>query len=121
LYHPGTQTGAFMVKRGIAVLVGVIGGAVLWLVFISGEVLTYREEVSVQACAPDMDVDCVSEPGEVAEPAGGGEVARPCKDWFSDDEGGIAALSECMQASRRESDAERLRELQRAQKVSTSS
>jgi hypothetical protein len=118
------MTGMFMVKRAIAVLVGVIGGAVLWLVFASGEVLTYHEEISVQACAPDQKIDCVSQPGEeLQEPAeiSPGEIARPCKDWLGQEDGGIAALSECMQASRRESDAERMRKLQWLQKVSTSS
>lgn len=113
-----------MVKRAIAVLLGVIGGALLWLVFVSGEVVTYHEEVSVQACAPDREIDCVAQPDEELDDSQGSEpseVAGPCKDWFSDEEGGITALSECMQASRRESDAERMRKLQWLQKVSTSS
>lgn len=110
-----------MVKRVIAIVVGVIGGFLLWLVFVSGHVVTYHEEVSVQACAPSREIDCVAQPSETEVDAEPQEVARPCKDWLSGQEGGIKALSECMQASRRESDAERMRELQRLQKVSTSS
>lgn len=113
-----------MVKRAIAVLVGVIGGALLWFVFVSGEVITYHEEVSVQACLPVKEIDCVAQPGGEAGEADGmapAGVARPCKDWLTEADGGIAALSECMQASRRENDAERLRKLQRLQKISTSS
>lgn len=113
-----------MVKRAIAVLVGVVGGALLWLIFVSGEVITYHEEISVQACLPNKNVDCVAQPDdELGAPDAGapGEIAGPCKDWFSDDKGGVKALSECMQASRRESDAERMRKLQWMQKVSTSS
>lgn len=101
-----------MVKRAIAVVVGVFAG-LLFVHFVEW-VRTPSEEdvISVETCVRDKFVDCVAL--EVPEPA-----VTPCKAWLSGSTD-VAALSRCLHEARRGEDRARFDEAKRARLIGTS-
>ncbi len=101
-----------MVKRAIAVVVGVFAG-LLFVNFVEW-IRTPSEEdvISVDTCVRDKFVDCVAL--EVPEPA-----AMPCKAWLSGSTD-VAALSRCLHEARRGQDRARFDEAKRARLIGAS-
>lgn len=103
-----------MVKRVIAVGLGAVAGIALWYAVHWLHTPADGDVISIENCVRDAFVDCV-------DFTPGGDVApQPCKDWLTGD-ADAALLSQCLQGARRERDAVRIENFQRAQRVAASS
>lgn len=113
-----------MVKRVVAMLLGAFAGVVLWYVvdWVRSPAEAEVDSVSIENCARDAYIDCVSEGEGLPEvlEAPSEPVAQPCKDFLSED-AGIAALSACLHEVRRGGDAGRVKAVQRARLIAGSS
>lgn len=113
-----------MVKRVVAMLIGALAGTALWyaVAWLRSPVEAEADPISIENCARDAYVDCVSEDDafHVAPEAPSEPVAQPCKDFLNED-AGVAALSACLHEVRRGEDAGRVKTLQRAQLLAGSS
>jgi len=111
-----------MVKRVVAMLLGALAGVVLWYVvdWVRSPAEAEADSVSIENCVRDAYVDCVSYDDVLPTPEAPREpVARPCKDFLSED-AGVAALSACLHEVRGD-DAGRVKAFRRAQQIAGSS
>lgn len=102
-----------MVKRVLAVLLGVLVGAGLWFgVAKLRAIAAEQDTVVVHDCVDAGLVNCVDfAPAE--------QTPEACKVWLKSD-GDLSALSACLHARRAREDALKLQELQRAQSAAKS-
>jgi hypothetical protein len=112
-----------MVKRAVAMVLGALAGVLLWHAVAWVRASAEPDAISTENCVRDAYVDCVGQ-GEAlpnlqdelpSEP-----VAQPCKDFLSEG-AGVAALSQCLHEVRRENGIERVKALERARQIATSS
>lgn len=112
-----------MVKRVVAMLLGAFAGVVLWYVvdWVRSPAEAEADSVSIENCARDAYIDCVSDDAFPAAPEAPSEpVAQPCKDFLNED-AGVAALSACLHEVRRGNNAEHVDAVKRAQLIAGSS
>ena len=103
-----------MVKRVIAVGVGAIAGIALWYAVHWLHTPADADVISIETCVHDAYVDCVGFAPD------GNLAPQVCKDWLTGD-AGAALLSECLHGARRERDAVRIKNFERAQRIAASS
>lgn len=103
-----------MVKRLVAIGLGAVAGITLWYAvdWLRAPADADEDAVSIENCVRDAFVDCVDFAPDSAP--------QPCKDWLTGD-GNAAVLSQCLHGARRERDAVRIENFQRAQRIAASS
>ena len=112
-----------MVKRAVAMALGALAGVLLWYAVAWVRSPAEEDAISIENCVRDAYVDCVSQDEALPEApteAPNEPVAQPCKD-FLNEEAGVEALSQCLHEARRENGVERVRAIEQAQKIATSS
>ena len=85
-----------MVKRISAFVFGGVAAAALWYgVLWAHKQLHESQVISVDGCAPDALIDCVTYHEPAVE-----TVVEPCKAWLANENAGVAILSQCLHRAR---------------------